>query len=68
MEENKQAICDKLAEALRLTRNCRDDLIGLEYEPTREQVTVHFIGGDIPVNVAMDSGTAMIRDIMRALP
>lgn len=67
MNENKQAICDNLAEALKLTRNCYD-LIGIEYDREGEQCVAHFIGGDVTVNVAMDSGTAMIRDIMRALP
>lgn len=66
MDENKQAICDKLAEALKLTRNCFD-LQEIKYDAEREVATVVFKNGGVPVNVAMDSGTAMIRDIMRAI-
>lgn len=67
MSENKQAICDKLAEALKITRNCYD-LTDIEYDVKAEVAVLHFVGGDVKVNVAMDSGTAMIRDIMRAVP
>lgn len=68
MNEDKQAICDALAETLRLTRNC-DDIIRIEYNPNTECALVYLEGADpIPVNVACDSGTALIRDIMRRLP
>lgn len=67
MIENKQDICDKLAETLKITRNCYD-LTDIEYISDQEIAVLHFIGGDVHVNVAMDSGTAIIRDIMRALP
>lgn len=65
--EDKQAICDALTATLLLTRNCAD-LIGIKYDPEKELATVAFTGGTIRVNVAMDSGTAMIRDIMRQIP
>ena len=68
MNEDKQAICDALAETLRLTRNC-EDIIRIEYNPNTECVLICFKNADpIPTNVACDSGTALIRDIMRRLP
>ncbi len=69
MNENKQAICDALAETLKLTRNYGDIIIRIEYKPNKECALVYLKGyGSIPVNVACDSGTALIRDIMRRLP
>ena len=68
MNENKQAICDALAETLKLTRNCKD-IIRIEYNPNTECALICFKNADpIPANVACDSGTALIRDIMRRLP
>ena len=66
VEEDKQAICDKLLEALQLTSNLHD-LLYLKYLPDKEQVVAHFPGGNKTVNVAMDSGTAMIRDIIKGI-
>lgn len=65
--ENKQLICDLLCKALQQTSD-QDDLERLEYDPQTEIVTARW-SGDISkrINVAMDSGRAMIRDIMRAL-
>ena len=66
--ENKQAICDALTETLKLTRNC-EDIIRIEYNPNTECALICCKGADpIPVNVACDSGTALILDIMRRLP
>lgn len=70
--ENKQAICNAFAETLRMTRQFHD-LVGLRYEvaenipgSTREIVTpVYTHGNGKAVDVTADSGTAMIRDIMR---
>ena len=65
--ENKYKICNLLLEALQATDNAAD-LISLEYEGKAETVTATFeSGGKRVINVAMDSGTAMIRDIMKNL-
>jgi hypothetical protein len=70
LEEDKQAICIALAETLRLTRY-NSDLECLIYEMLddgTELVTIRWIGGTYErVNVTMDSGTAMIRDIMKRI-
>ena len=50
--------------ALQATRNLYD-LEDLEYIPEQEAVLATFASGAIKkANVAMDSGTAMIRDII----
>lgn len=65
--EDKQKICDLLAEALRATDNAWD-VVRLKYDGEKELVEVRFVGGgNRRINVAMDSGTAMIRDIMNHL-
>lgn len=64
--EDKQKICDLLAEALRATRNAWD-VESLTYDKDKEIVEVRFLGGNRRINVAMDSGTAMIRDIVNHL-
>ena len=62
--ENKQRICDLLAKTLKATYNMRD-LETLDYDPRRETVTAKFESGHKKViNVALDSGTAMIKDII----
>ena len=66
MEENKQEILDKLVEALKLTRR-HYDMVGMIYHPESEMVTVVWLEGGTSVNVACDSGIAMIRDILRAI-
>lgn len=70
MRENKDLICKELAKLLKLTRN-QSDLNTLKYEILdngEEIVTVEWeSGGRKVVGVSMDSGTAMIRDIMRAI-
>ncbi|MBQ1203319.1 MAG: hypothetical protein IIX61_05910 [Loktanella sp.] len=69
MEENKQAICDALCKALQLTRD-QHDLQGIVYHvngPDDQMVTLAWSEGGTSVNVSMDSGIAMIRDILRAL-
>ena len=56
--ENKQHICDLLTETLRATRDQADlKRIRFDYEG----------GGHRSVNVSLDSGIAMVRDILRAL-
>ena len=68
MHEDKQKICDLLLPALQATRNL-SDLASLKYERIGdydEIVTATFDNGySKRINVSMDSGTAMIRDIMK---
>lgn len=64
MYENKQKICDLLLKTLQETRNLFD-LTNLQYDPEREVVIATFDNGYTKTaNVACDSGTAMIRDII----
>lgn len=65
MHEDKQLICDLLASALQQTRN-QWDLLALQYDDATETVTARYIngGGQRVINVALDSGIAMIRDIL----
>lgn len=68
MNEDKQKICDLLLPALQATRNLHD-LAALRYVKDevrkREHVIAVFANGHIKtVNVHMDSGTAMIHDII----
>lgn len=65
--EDKQLICNLLCETLKATRN-QADLKKLHYNNDNETVTITWeSGGQKTVNVAMDSGTAMIRDIMKSI-
>lgn len=62
--EDKQKICDLLLPALQETRNLQD-LEKLSYNEDNETVVAKFwYGRKKIVNVHMDSGTAMIRDIV----
>lgn len=61
--ENKQEICNLLAETLRATRSFWD-VTGIAYSQKEERVTVQFLNGKKSINVAADSGAAMIKDIM----
>ena len=64
--ENKRYICELLCHALQETRGAQD-LISLTYIPELEVVEAMFRGGRREINVAMDSGVAMIRDIVNNL-
>ena len=66
--EDKQHICDLLLPALQATRQLHD-LKALEYFPERDGFVVAYFrnGSNRMVNVAMDSGIAMIRDICREI-
>ena len=64
--EDKQEILDKLTVALQATRDQRD-LIGMTFDPIKEVVLITWQGGTRKVNVAMDSGIAMIRDVLRSI-
>ena len=67
IEEDAQAICDKLLEVLQITRNL-DDLVELQYRPDQEIVVAGFANGRTKAaNVAGDSGIAMIMDIIRQI-
>ena len=70
MRENKQEICSKLLDTLQNTRNLYD-LVSLEYKRIseyEERVTAVFANWHQKVvNVSMDSGTAMIRDIIKQI-
>ena len=62
--EDRQKICDLLLPALQATENLQD-LESLEYDPKTELVHATFVSGRRKLaNVAMDSGTSMIRDII----
>lgn len=64
MKEDKQNILDLLLPALQATHNLHD-LVSLEFDEDRELVYAKFAGGNQKIaNVAMDSGTAMIRDVI----
>ena len=65
MGENKQAILDMLLMAINKTR-AGEDVIALRYDPAKEIVHVDFISGEDGriINVAMDSGWAMIKDVV----
>ena len=69
MIENEQAICDAFCETLRLTRagGTGNALVRLEYDAENEVVWPWFENGRYyhPVNVACDSGIAIILDIVR---
>ncbi len=65
--ENKQHICDLLCATLKATRD-QHDLESIMYHDDTETVTLAYEGGgSTSVNVALDSGIAMIRDILRAI-
>lgn len=64
LAEDKQEICDYLYEALVRTRRY-EDLVGLAYDEAQEIVTASFAnGGRTRINVNLDSGWAMIQDIV----
>lgn len=62
--ENKKEIVALLLPVLQATRNL-SDLIDLTFDEKTEVVTAIFSNGSKKLaNVAMDSGTSMIRDII----
>ena len=66
MVEDKQKILNLLCKTLQATDNAAD-LVGLTYLPHEETVIIRFEHGRRLVNVALDSGTAMIRDVLRRI-
>ena len=67
--EDKARITKKLCELLRLTSQYYDIAdMTYEHEGTKELVRVEFQGGGhTDINVALDSGSALIRDVLRGL-
>lgn len=63
--ENKQEILDRLCFAIQATRD-QQDLKKLIYDEDHEEVIICWDEGGTSVNVAMDSGIAMIRDVLKA--
>ena len=61
--EEKAAVCALLLPALQATRNLHD-LEALEYDEGKETVRARFAFGSKVINVAADSGTSMILDII----
>lgn len=65
---SKQELVDSLATTLRLTRT---EVSGLELTSRNEHedtVIIHYQGGGTQtVNIACDSGIAIIRDVCRAI-
>lgn len=66
MTEDKQAICTALCAALQLTR-AGVEIEALRYSKECETVTIAYPDGITPVNVNLDSGAAMILDVVKAL-
>ena len=67
MKENKQRILHFLCAAIQATR-AGEDLIDLTLSDDRETVIAEFESGGIKkANVAMDSGWAMIKDVVNQL-
>lgn len=64
--EDKEKICRLLCKVLQLTRG-GSDLLALEYDAKYEIVAAHFEDGCRTINVAGDSGTTMIRDIVNRI-
>ena len=64
--EDKQRICDLLCETLHATRD-QYDILDLHFNAEKETVDVVYENGAFEVNVACDSGIAMIRDVLRAI-
>ena len=66
--KTKQIICDLLCKAIQAT-TAGDDLKALRYDPVTEIVHADFREAydARQINVAMDSGWAMIKDIVKHL-
>ena len=58
--KTKQTICDLLCKAIQQTA-AGDDLVALRYDPVNEAYDAR------QINVAKDSGWAMIKDIVRQI-
>lgn len=69
MNEDKTAIIKKLMEVLQMTRAGADivrmDYVSSDYDEVVE--VEYFGGGRKDINVSIDSGAAMIRDVMKEI-
>lgn len=67
MKEDKQSILDLLLPALQATHELHD-LVSLEFDGGRELVYAELAGGYTRIaNVAMDSGTSLICDVIKQI-
>lgn len=67
MKEDKQKILNLLLPALWETHNLHN-LMSLEYDEKKELVYAKFTSGNVKIaNVALDSGTSMIRDLIKQI-
>lgn len=64
--EDKQVILDLLCRTLQATRD-QHDLKALIYDEDSEEVMICWEGGNRTVNVALDSGIAMVKDVLTAV-
>lgn len=64
--EDKQKILNLLCRTLQATDNAAD-LVSLTYLPHEDAVIVRFENGRQRVSVAMNSGTAMIKNVVNHL-
>ena len=66
--EDKQAILDKFAETLKLTRNLKDlESLILEAETNSQYVVAKFKDRETKIDVTCDSGAAMLQDILKQI-
>lgn len=66
--ESKTVITKSLYELLTLTNEYHDELVSLEYIHDREVVVAKFhSGSQKTINVNMDSGIALIKDVVMHL-
>lgn len=66
--ESKTVITKSLYELLTLTNEYHDELVSLEYIHDREVVVAKFhSGAQKTINVNMDSGIALIKDVVKHL-
>lgn len=67
MNENKFKICEELLKAVQLTR-AGEDISGIHYDGEQEIVMIIYNNGYAkPVNVACDSGIALMRDVLKSI-
>ena len=71
MKEDKRKICELLLQTLQSTREYRD-LVDLEYHDNEYTDDAYIYarfacGSATRINVSLDSGSAMIRDILKCL-
>lgn len=65
-KEDKATICSQFCGVLKLTRRF-SDIRAIAYDPDKEIAIAYFPGYKLGINVAADSGIAMITDILKKL-